>query len=112
MADPIRFALESVLEVLDQYVPPRDCHCHINPPCGDCVEWGLLREVRDAGRAALVEADKENPLPPKPVAEPAPPPPCPRCRALTTLVCGSQACPNRVPDATLPGFPVNQSDEE
>lgn len=27
------------------YIPERNCSCHINPPCGDCIENGFIREA-------------------------------------------------------------------
>lgn len=45
-------ALERLLEETD--VPPApNCSCHLAPPCGDCVEWGGLREARAEAEQAL-----------------------------------------------------------
>ena len=35
------------IETLKEYIgepPDRDCQCHINPPCHDCVENSKYRE--------------------------------------------------------------------
>lgn len=112
MADPIRFALQSLVDAVDGVMPQWRCRCTEAATCEDCAEYGALFEVRLAAGAVLEQAERDDQLAAARAAEPAPPPPCPRCRALTTLVCGSSECPNRVPAAALQAFPVNQSDEE
>lgn len=112
MADPIRFALQSLVDAVDGAMPIWRCACTEAATCHDCGKWGPLLEVRFAAGAVLAQADRDDQLAAARVAEPVPPPPCPRCRALTTLVCGSSECPNRAPAAALPAFPVNQSGEE
>lgn len=112
MADPVRFALQSLIDAVDGVMPEWRCACTEATTCEDCAEYGPLFEVRLAASAVLDQAERDEQLAAARVAEPAPPPPCPRCRALTTLACGSSECPNRVPAAALPAFPVNQSDEE
>lgn len=44
-------ATEYLLEVTEP--PERDCRCHTNPPCGDCVEYGGLREAREVTSAIV-----------------------------------------------------------
>ena len=36
-------------------VPDANCSCHLAPPCGDCVEYGSIREVRALANALLKE---------------------------------------------------------
>ena len=36
-------------------VPDANCSCHLAPPCGDCVEYGRIREVRGLANALLKE---------------------------------------------------------
>jgi hypothetical protein len=48
----LRAALELLVERAD-LAPARNCSCHLAPPCGDCVEWGGLREGLEEARAAL-----------------------------------------------------------
>ena len=36
-------------------VPDANCSCHLNPPCGDCVEYGGIRDVRGLANALLKE---------------------------------------------------------
>ncbi len=50
--DSLRAALSQVLEATDE-PPPRNCSCHLAPPCSDCVEWGWLREAREGAMEAL-----------------------------------------------------------
>lgn len=47
-------ALERLLEVID--VPDANCSCHLAAPCGDCVEFGGLREAVSEARAVVVKA--------------------------------------------------------
>lgn len=35
---------ECLYESLKTLVPKANCSCHINPPCGDCVEYSEARE--------------------------------------------------------------------
>ncbi len=44
-------ATEGLLDA--QNIPPKNCSCHLNPPCEDCVEYGGLREAVEVARAAL-----------------------------------------------------------
>lgn len=47
-------ALERLLEVIET-PPGRNCSCYLAPPCGDCVEWGGLREaIADAETALAI----------------------------------------------------------
>lgn len=50
--------LVGALEVCDEelYAPDTGCSCHIAPPCKSCVQYGSIREAKDAARAALTEA--------------------------------------------------------
>ena len=43
----------AMVDLLDysEEPPAKNCSCHINPPCGDCVAWSMLRDARDAARA-------------------------------------------------------------
>ena len=48
-------ALEFFLDTAPE-PPPKNCACHINPPCNDCVEHSGMREaIRDA-KAAIAKA--------------------------------------------------------
>lgn len=49
--------LESCIEDFLALTEPPDanCSCHINPPCGDCVEYGGIRDVRKAANKLLKE---------------------------------------------------------
>lgn len=50
--------LVGALEVCDEelYAPDTGCSCHIAPPCKSCIQYGSIREAKDAARAALTEA--------------------------------------------------------
>lgn len=54
VADGVREALEFLLEVTEP--PERNCSCHLNPPCGDCVDYGAIRDAHAQARAALTPA--------------------------------------------------------
>ena len=45
--------IEDFLELTE--VPDANCSCHLAPPCGDCVEYGSIREVRALANALLKE---------------------------------------------------------
>lgn len=45
--------VEDFLELTE--VPDANCSCHLAPPCGDCVEYGSIREVRALANALLKE---------------------------------------------------------
>ena len=47
--------LRDALEVCaaELYAPYPECSCHIHPPCGDCADYGSIREAIDIARAAL-----------------------------------------------------------
>lgn len=34
-------------------VPDANCSCHLHPPCGDCVEYGHLRELIEHSRKLI-----------------------------------------------------------
>ena len=45
-------------ELLDRWyndsdIPDSNCSCHISPPCGDCVNWGGLRETASETKKLL-----------------------------------------------------------
>jgi len=45
-------ALQGFLDYAEE--PPKaNCSCHISPPCNDCVDHSMLREVFADARAAL-----------------------------------------------------------
>ena len=48
---------EGLLEEWHEYsdIPEKNCSCHINPPCGDCVAWGGIRYVDEATKRFLGE---------------------------------------------------------
>lgn len=94
MAD-LRGAVELLLEAFEADVPEANCHCHLSPPCGDCVEWAQKREAIAYARGQLEDGDA--PFTPETPVGADPPPKCPRCGAHTALVCGSQDCGNRPP---------------
>ena len=52
-------ALDGLAEVAD-LAPEPHCSCHNAPPCGDCVEWGGLREALKDSRALLTRAKGET----------------------------------------------------
>lgn len=47
-----RVAMRDLIELFESYVevPEANCSCHLNPPCGDCVEWSFAREVLETAR--------------------------------------------------------------
>jgi len=49
--------LEAVLEFVREslYAPEPNCSCHISPPCQDCIDHSLTREILETARAALGE---------------------------------------------------------
>lgn len=49
-------ALKLVCEMVDR-PPPPNCSCHISPPCGDCVDYGGLREMFKAVDSAIAKAE-------------------------------------------------------
>lgn len=106
-ADILRDRLEVLIEAVENTVsiPERDCRCHLAPPCGDCMDWSMLREAMEKAKAALVDIYAPPPAPP------GPPHRCPRCGAHTALICGAGANCGNSP-VELPPIPVNQSDEE
>lgn len=58
-ADKEKSDLISALEYLIESVeepPQANCSCHFSPPCGDCVDYGGLREALQLSRAALRQA--------------------------------------------------------
>lgn len=46
--------MEDLLENMVQ-PPERNCSCHISPPCGDCVDWGGLREVIECCKSSIAK---------------------------------------------------------
>lgn len=53
--DAARNCLEDFLELTE--VPDPNCSCHVNPPCGDCVEYGGIRDVRKTANELLKEGE-------------------------------------------------------
>lgn len=47
-------ALELLIECIEPPAP--DCSCHIAPPCGDCTEYGGVREAIESARSAIARA--------------------------------------------------------
>jgi len=84
-------ALQLLLERND-HPPKRNCSCHITPPCGDCVEWGGLREAIEEAEAALSahsQAETENYAPPHP-CQAGKPPSCWYCDSEAMPVKGDE----------------------
>lgn len=52
--DPMRSALEGLMDAVGE-PPAPNCSCHLSPPCGDCVEYGGLREAWAAATSALAD---------------------------------------------------------
>lgn len=40
--------------------PPKNCSCHISPPCSDCVDYGSLREAIELSKTSLKERQVNN----------------------------------------------------
>lgn len=55
--DRLRSAVEYLLESIEE-PPDRNCSCHLNPPCNDCVTWGAEREAREQIAEIFKEADE------------------------------------------------------
>ena len=47
--------VEDFLELTE--VPDANCSCHLGPPCGDCVEYGGIRDVRKTANELLKEGE-------------------------------------------------------
>lgn len=45
-------AIEGLLDVIED-PPERNCSCHLNPPCNDCVEYSGIREALEFAREAI-----------------------------------------------------------
>ena len=43
--DRLNIVASEIAEALANIVPDRNCSCHINPPCGQCVEFGQAYEA-------------------------------------------------------------------
>ena len=54
LVDELTAALENLTEFTD--VPDANCSCHLTPPCGDCVEYGGIRDALERARVVLVKA--------------------------------------------------------
>jgi predicted ABC-class ATPase len=53
-------ALGVMQELIDRIeVPEPNCSCHLSPPCGDCVDYGGIRETVDAAET-LIAADQKG----------------------------------------------------
>lgn len=37
----------------DSDIPDKNCSCHINPPCNDCITWSVLRETASETKKLL-----------------------------------------------------------
>jgi hypothetical protein len=48
-------ALEFLCEITEP-PPESNCSCHLAPPCGDCVEYGALREALAMAEASIKKA--------------------------------------------------------
>jgi hypothetical protein len=48
LAEALHYLMENT-----ETPPDRNCRCHINPPCCDCVNHGGLREAIDIAHKAL-----------------------------------------------------------
>lgn len=46
----------------DDSTPEPNCSCHISPPCHDCTENAHRRELIEAAKRTLAQADEELPL--------------------------------------------------
>lgn len=46
----------------DDSTPEPNCSCHISPPCNDCIENAHRRELIEAAKRTLAQADEELPL--------------------------------------------------
>lgn len=58
LVDPesvMRQMAEQIKEMMEYMPPPpsRNCSCHINPPCSDCVEHGHLREIMQSAETLI-----------------------------------------------------------
>jgi len=53
----LRSGLEGMVQAFEEHVavPDRNCSCHLNPPCGDCVTWGFAREAVETAEKLLKE---------------------------------------------------------
>lgn len=51
---------EELYSELDAKVPPKNCSCHISPPCNDCVEWGNTRITLESWRDATKTQDQKK----------------------------------------------------
>lgn len=39
-------------------IPAANCSCHLSPPCGDCVDYGGIREALAAAKEAIALLEK------------------------------------------------------
>lgn len=56
LSDPVMGPMAEALNLVCDNVdrpPERNCTCHVNPPCSDCVDYGGLREMFEAVDTAL-----------------------------------------------------------
>lgn len=58
-ASALLAALEALLDVTEA-PPAANCTCHIAPPCGDCMDHSLAREVIAEARTAIRAARGED----------------------------------------------------
>lgn len=38
---------QDMYDCLKTITPEKNCSCHISPPCGNCVDFGLQRELME-----------------------------------------------------------------
>jgi hypothetical protein len=50
-------ALIELVEMSEE-PPERNCSCHINPPCRDCVNYSGIREALECARKAIAKAQE------------------------------------------------------
>ena len=59
LVDVLVEALDYFLTVVEE-PPSSNCSCHISPPCGDCEEYGALREAFADARKAISKAKGQS----------------------------------------------------
>ena len=55
-APELLYALKAMLEIAPE-LPPAACHCHISPPCNDCVSYAGEREIYEQAASAIAKAE-------------------------------------------------------
>jgi len=52
--EPLEEAKQVIQDLLDSFdIPEPSCTCHLSPPCGDCVDYSVVREVVAKARQYL-----------------------------------------------------------